>query len=690
MSSILFIFLFPYEDYFYKNNYLEAIRYSKVAFKIYSEDEVLYYLGVSELCLDQLSAARLHLEKLTKDKDKAKFYLGIVHYRLGNYIEAMDYMNEAGEAFFPKYYYLTLINLKKRDLEGAERCLNSGVDSDLKKVISHYIKNYQTLILAKERFTKRDYQEAIDLYNKVEDLFGYKEIGLALTYEKIGDYQRSLALLDTVIRNSPSRELLLNATYNAGRIEYALKNYPRAKKHLRDYLFARGNDSARFLLGKIFMEEGEFDSACIYFRDLPDTIDEYLFFKGRTDYLRGMWASAEEKFLLHREYFPNSSHADRSIYILGSINFKRGEYQQAIDYWTDLINLYPNSNYAAIAAKNVGDAYFNLRKYNDALKFYKRVKDFNPKNELKLETELKILETKYHLGLFSSLVSALNRFIGIYSDSTYARDFVATVNLRIAMILFEKKEYYAALEKLDQLIAKYPDLSAARDAILQKVKIFRKIEDKNGEKTSLKTLLERNDIKELYPYVANELGSIYKNEMKYDSALYYYNLLRNEDKYREVALLEIAQIYNALGRYEEAELVIGQFINEFPNAALIFEAYILKSEIIKNQGDYQKAINVLRELNEKFGPKPEVFLRIGKIYAENRNYQAARDCYLKASEYFKENRDDAARSLILAADVSLIMGDIKVAKELYLKASLFALSKDVKREAGKKLISLNE
>lgn len=690
MSSILFIFLLPYEDYFYKKNYLEAIRYAKLAYKIFLEDETLYYLGISELCLDRLPAAMANLEELTKKKEDASFYLGIIHYRLGNYIKAMAYMNDARDVFLPKYSYLTLIHLKDRDLKEAEKYLNSVADSYLKETISQWIKNYQTLVDAKNAFIDMDYQRTIELINKVEDFFGYKEIGLALAYERLGDYQKSLIFLDTVIRNPPSYGLLLNATYNAGRIEYALRNYKRAEGYLRDYLSTQENNAAKFLLGKIFMEEGNLDSASIYFKDLPDTIDEYLFYKGRIDYFRGMLASAEERLLLHREYFPNSFYADSTVYILGEINFKQGKYRLAIDYWTDLINLYPNSNYAAVTAKKIGDAYFNLKRYNDALEFYKRVKDFGPQNELKLETELKILETKYQLGLFNSLIGALNRFIETYSDSVNARDFVAAVNLRIAMILFEKEEYYSALEKLNQLITKYSDLSVARDAILQRAKVFRKIGDKNGEKASLKILLERKDIRELYPYVVNELGTIYKNEMKYDSALYYYNLLLKIEMYREIALLEIARIYNSLGRYEEAELVIERFINEYPNSSLIFDAYILKSETIKNQGDYNKAVNVLKELSDKYGPKPEVFLRIADIYVDNRNYQAARDYFLRASEYFKENRDDAARSLIRAGDVSLIMGDIKIAKELYLKAALFALSIDVKQEASKKLTSVNE
>lgn len=441
-------------------------------------------------------------------------------------------------------------------------------------------------------------------------------------------------------------------------------------------------------MGRIFFIEGKYDSAAYYFNELPDTIDEYLYYIGKNDYYRGLWGSAEEKLMRHREFFPGSVYADRAIYLLGLINFKRREYAQAITLWQELVQLLPNSNYAITAVKGIADAYFELKDYKKALGNYRKVKEYKPPESIDLETKLKIYETLYHLKRYLSLVDALRRFIEENSNSSV--ELIPKTRLRIAKILFDEKEYYQSLAELNKIIENYALLSITNEALVERSKVCKKIGNMYEMKSSLRQLLLRNDAREYYPYAVNELGMEYLHELKYDSALYYYNILLNYNNYREMALFEIAQIYKRLGQYEEAVTMIDKLISEFPNSIFLLDAYLLKSESFRHRGNYEKANILMKELLEKMGERPEIYLEIGNIYFEIQDYFNARENYLLACEEFKQKRNEAAKALILAGDASIIIGDKKNAKEYYLRANMIAESPTLKDQSVTKLNALGE
>lgn len=689
MNSLFFLFLLPYKDYFYIHKFDLANRYAQISFKVSPEGEVLYYQGIMNAILKNFDKAIDALEKLPQDDTYVNYYLTLSYFRLGEYERCKRYFKKEDD--FPQlYYYRVLVCLKKGMIDEAKRYLNMALESETKRIYLKILDDYETLKDAREKYYNREYKEVIRLCSTIENFDAHRQLYLALSNAEIGEFKRSLVLLDSVIRYAPDSELVMEGVYQAGRINFILKNYEISRNYLKDYLSKKERPSARFFLGRIFTEENNFDSAYHYFKNLPDTIDEYLFFKGRTEYFLGQWQSAEEKLSRHRKFFPNSIYADRVTYILGSINFKRNEYQSAIDYWTDLINLYPKSIYAASALKGIGDAYFNLKKYKEALKSYKSVKDYKPSESLQKEVNLKIYETYYFLGRYPTLIEALRRFIEANPDTTESGGMVAQTQLRIARILYEKEEYYSALSELDLLIEKYPNSLIVKDVYLERARIYRVIGDCKGQKDALYSLLKVENAKDYYNYAINELGEIYKTEMKYDSALYYYNLLLNEVKHRELAIFEIAQIYSLLGRYGESDLLVSRLIDEYPKSGYLLDAIRLYVKSKKNQGDYQSALNFLKGMNSRTEPMPEVFFEIGNLYFEMKDYKSAYENYLLASECYKENRDGIARALIMAGDAMMALGDKKEAKNLYLKAGIFAQSRQLKDEATRKMAITNE
>ena len=666
-----------------------ASRYFQLISSIEPSYEAYYNNTICAVANGELEKASDLGQRACSEKPECLYFLGIAYYQLGRYEHAaqcLKLLRKKNMKIWQADYYLGLLYLKQNKLTEAMQYLDSVPNSNNKTWLINYIKNYKLLVEAQEKLKHGQYQEALGLYNNIDNFFGSKELGIALAFAKMGEYKKSLDLLNTVIKDSQDRQLISQSLFEAGKISYLSNDLIHAQDYLRKYLDIEPNDIGWFLLGKIYWNDAKYDTAAIYFNMLPDSIDAYLFYKGRTDYFLGSWGKAEEQLLRHREIFPNSTYGDRAIHILALINFKRKEYNQAIDFWRELVDFHPKSSYVAMAIKGIGDAYFDMKEYRNAIKSYRRVKAYEPAAMLDMETDLRIYETQYYLGKYPSLVDALRSFIEENPNS----NLVPKTHLRIAKILFEKEEYYQSLAELDKLIEGFSESPVANEALIEKARVCERLDKTREMKNSFQYLLAKENAAEYYSYAANELGNIYSRESKNDSALYYYNLLLESAQYRERAVFEIAKIYHTLGQNEGAVAMINKLITEYPSSVFLLEVYILWSKIHKSNGNYPEAINMLNDLVQKIGPKPELYIEIGNIYFELGDYPNARDKYLLASEQFKQNRDESANAMILAGDAARAIGDKKNAHAYYLQANLIAKSLILKNQATAKMNTTGE
>jgi len=689
LSSIIIIFLISAPDFPNGQSFEDALRYFDMMSAIEPSYDNYYHAGVYALLSGDLDKSQKYLEAILEKKPQVHYYLGVVYFQLGLYDRSAEHFRrllKKQNDIWQAYYYLGLIELKQNRVDAAMEYFKETPDSVDIVLLIDYIEDYDQLVDARRDYEKGFFNSAIKQYIQVDYFFGYREIGLALAFLGEKEYKTGLALLDSVIKHSDNEPLVERATYETAKIYYYLKDNDNARRYLKEYLKHQHEDQALFLLGMTFGNESRYDSAIYYFTGLPDSVDRYLFQKGRTNYFLGFWGKAEELLLRQREYFPDSPNGDRATYILASINFKRKEYDHAIDFYYELVNIYPKSVYAATAQKSLGDAYFNLQMYERALQAYERVDEFEPSQDLKEHTDLMIYETLYYLKKYTSLLEALQHFV----DNNPGTDLALNTQLRIAKILLLNKEYYRSLSVLTGVIESRPGSSIAYRAAIEKARVYQAIGDIDDVKSIYKELLTEEAAGYYHSYVAYELGVIYLEESKFDSALSYYNLLLADEQYREKAIFEIAKIYNILGQNNESETMIDKLITEFPSSVFLVDAYILKSKTYRKTGYFDQAVAILAELIRNVGKRPEVFMEIGSIYFEIENYRKARDNYLLACEYYEQNRDDAARALLFAGDASVGLDDKKAAREYYIQANLIAQSLSLKNQANAKINAIDE
>ncbi len=689
MSSILFLIVFPGIDYLHQNNFHEASRYYTVYSSIAPSHESYFGAAICALTDNRLEESIKLFQSIAYTQPEIFYYLAVAYYRLGAYEKSARFFRYIAGTKYPVwliYHYLGLIELKRNRIEEAISYFARMPASFDRMQLADYVEDYNRLVKAQNKYIDGQYDEAISLYREVEHFFGYREIGCALSFAKKGEYDKGIALLDSVIRRSNDSRLVARSMLEAAEVCISSQRSSRARQYLIALLDIEANDKARFLIGKTYSDDAQYDSASLYLRDLPDSVDRYLFYKGRTDYFRGEWGKAEESLLRHREDFPDSEYGDRAMFILASINFKRKEYHHAVDFWNELVSMYPHSTFAAAAQKGIGDAYFNMEEFEKALSAYRTVQHYDTSSAQESRVTLRIYETLYHLNKYPSLMYALQRFV----EENPQSELVPATRIRIAQMLFNEKEYYQSLALLDRVIEDYSHGSVVNKAFIEKARVYQAIGNRQGAKTVFRQLLSRNDAARYHSYAAHELSSIYFDEAEYDSALYLYNLLLDDEDYREKAIFEIAKIYDALGQNEESDMMIDKLISEFPASAFLFDAYILKARAHKKQGYYSEAIKILNDLIKKVGQKPEIYIEIGDVYFEMEDYLRARENYLIACNHFKQKRDEAAQTLLLAGDASIAIGDKKAAREYYLQAHLIAESVTLKDQAAAKINTISE
>lgn len=667
----------------------DEVRFNDIEMATEPSYDNHFRAGLSRLAHGEFEESIGLLEGVKNVIPEAYYYLGVAYYRLGEYersARCFEDFNEYRTDIWQAYYYLMLINVRQGNLNYATHLLGRIPDIEERQGIQKYLSNYEKLSAAREMHIGKRYDEALDLYKQVEGFRGYREIGMALTYARMGRYKESLTLLDSVIDHSSDEMLVQWGLLEAGRELALLQEMRKAKQYLRRYLEIKSDDNAKFLMGKILNEEAKYDSARMYLKDLSDTIDAVLFYKGRTDYFLGLWGKAEDKLLRHQESFPKSMYADRTLYILASINFRRKEYGNAVQFWQDLVDSFPQSPYVASALQGIGDSYFNISEFSNAMSAYNRVAEHYPSERISAEVSLRIYETGYPLGYYPSLVDALKRYVRDNPGSLL----VDRVRLRIAKINYERGDYYQSMHELDRIIEDYKNHTIEVEALMQRIQVCQALNDRTELSVSLRSLLENENAADFRLYAANELGALWAEEMRYDSALYYYNLLLESGTYRENAILKIAGLYGKLGRHQEAIAMTDRLIAEYPRSAYRIDAVMLKSRALKNEGYYSAAIGILQDLIDEMGERADVYLEIGNLYFESEEFLDARKSYLQACELYTQSREDAAEALIFAGDASVAIGDVAKGKEYYLHANMIAESHLMKNKAMQKLTALNE
>ncbi len=658
---------------FYQENFTDAEKHFAMALDLSKTEpaQYQYYYGLSLVLQNKYQTAESIFIKMSPFPD-LEYWLGFLRAERGDYLASQRYLTEAINKdgwWWPHAAYI-LAYIKK----------------EIDPLFDFHADERLRLLKAGLFFKNKKYDQALDLYSTIKNYQPYRRIGEAMIYEMKDSLELALSIFDDVIAATEKKELKKISYLHGGRISLNLSKISLAKSYFLNYLKLTDekNEPVCFQLGKIYFDEAQYMSALTYLNQLSDTVDDYLFYKGRAYYRLNQHETAIKLLNRHHQLFPGSSYGDRTLIILGNLYWKKRDYKRARYFWLKLTELHPDSRYLAFAQMRVGDSFVRENEHANALKAYRKVLDFKPSATLMDDARLAIEEMKYRLNIYPTYHDALKAFLRKYAQS----DKASAVQLKLANLFIESNELHQAIQLLEKIIKQYVDL--ADEALLMLAEVYKRLGNTGQEKNSYHQLITQFANTPNAYLGSLELAKIYAAEKNFDSSLYYYNLLLDNKDYQSKALLEIGRLYRTLKKYNEAILVLKRLSNETEGREFFDEVNIELSKVHKEQGNLDEAIKTLKILEERKINNAEVSILKGDIYNLKQDYSAARDAYLRAAELYSGQRNKAAHALTLAATMSQAANNIADARNFYNQALFLASDERLKIEIKTKLEKLNE
>ncbi len=427
-----------------------------------------------------------------------------------------------------------------------------------------------------------------------------------------------------------------------------------------------------YLRGEVFYKKGEIEKAMRIF--LSDTNSEFkknaTFGAGWCAYSQGKYSESSELFenflkicqekelehyALYRlarallkqgkveslEYFerivkefPDSPLKDDAYLLLGKINFLLNKYDEAIKWLNSLIKEFPSSRWSANAYKYLGEIFASNGNYDTAIDYYKKILLLNwVSTDLLDEARYNIEEIKWKKGEYSTRTNMYKAFTSKYPNS-----------LKTPFLLLQIGEYYEAARRYDlaiqfnnKVLREYKESEEANEALLNLVRFYQEIGDRNKAIKLLKEGL--NNRPELSNNINLKLGEIYHEKGEPNKSIMHYNKV-NSDNLKPYTLYQIGIIYQELGLFKEARIPLNDIIENFNDSEYSDKAYLLLAKTYLHEGSLKKAIEIINEGLNKLNEKETASLLHFKagIYCEFKDEEAF-DLYQKSANLTFDNKE---------------------------------------------------
>lgn len=392
-----------------------------------------------------------------------------------------------------------------------------------------------------------------------------------------------------------------------------------------------------------------------------------------------------EEFL---EKFPDSLWREEILYSLGWIYYKEGKVELAIQQFKEVGEKSYDPELKINALCLVGDLLSEIGDLDSAIQQYDYVLKNYPESIYAEYAQYQLAVDFYHKRDYDSAILALNNLVQNFPKSSL----LDKVYYQLGLAYFKKGEYELALEEINYLLKKSPDSPLKDKALLYKAVILfnmgdyenaSKLAQMQGNSVYAHFLLaqicihkkewtlaeqEYNFLKEhitdpqILPYLYLQIGELKFNLGDWEQALANFQnavQLTKESDIREEAIYWQAWSYYKKGQARKAIECFGHLKN---SSDFWEESRFYSASILKEEKDYQKAIELLQEViknGKKFNRLAA--LKLGDIYTEINETTKAVTTY---------KRLEKAPYDIISAEASFKIGEILESQGKYPEAIL--------------------
>jgi len=612
--------------------------------------EAYLNLSVIDIRLNQLDKALNEAKKAAHygKKTEAVYLEGVINYFQGDLEKAVSKfktINEWQYVFFLENLYNFSMG-EKLSPEITERLPDSLIfcfvfhEKDTSRILN-WIEDLQLplwqnfLVMGYLSYKRNTYRRALNYFEESYKLRPAKYTGIYIISSlfQLSEYDSLLSF----IKKNPINTPLTN--YIKGEVFYKKGEINKAMQIFLSDTVSEYKTNSMFGAGWCAYRQADYSKSVDLFESFikinkERELEQYALYRLARALLKQGKVESLEYFKRIVNEFPDSPIKDDSYLLLGKINFLLNNYDEAIKWLNSLIAEFPSSQWSANAYRYLGKISAKKGDYAMAIGYYMKILSLGSVSaDLLDEARYNIEEIKWKKGEYSTKINMYKAFTDKYPKS-----------LKTPLLLLYIGEYYEAARRYDlaiqfnnKILTEYKESEEANEALLNLVRFFQEIGDRNKAIKLLKEELRNRP--ELSNDIYLKLGEIYHESGELNKSIEYYKQV-SSDILKPYTLYQIGIIYQELGLFNEARIPLNNIIENFNNSEYLDEAYLLVAKTHFQAGSLKKAIEILNQGLETLEDKKSAPLLHFKaeIYCEFKDEEAF-DLYQKSANLTYDNKE---------------------------------------------------
>ena len=324
--------------------------------------------------------------------------------------------------------------------------------------------------MGKADFFKLDYIPAKRTFDFVATEFIYNDIAyvanmcLIKTYLQTEEYPKAIAAIEqlqakTAGLNKLPKELMRNVDFTIADYYIATKDYNNAVKYLKSGILLNKDRDLRtramFILGQIYMKQGDSERATAQFKKVIKRNPEYeMVFESRMNIAKvGTADNASELYKMMNKMLRdpnNEDYRDRIYYAMAELALREGDQSKAINYLRKSVAAYKeNQIQRAQSSLKVASMFFDASQYELAQAYYDTaVTSMNRETE-GYDSIMNISQTLNELVMYASVVRDQDSLLRVAAMDSVSRNIL--IDKIIAQVIEQEEMERQQREYEEQL-----------------------------------------------------------------------------------------------------------------------------------------------------------------------------------------------------------------------------------------------
>ena len=327
------------------------------------------------------------------------------------------------------------------------------------------------LVMGKAHFYKHDYIPAKRTFDFVATEFSYNDIALVAnlwlikTYIQTEEYPKAVAMIEQLLAKSAGvskqpKELMRNVDFTIADYYIAVKDYNKAVTYLKSGIILNNDRDLRtramFILGQIYMQQGDSERATAQFKKVIKRNPEYeMVFESRMNIAKvGSANNAKELYKMMNKMLrdsKNEDYIDRIYYAMAELALREGDESKAIDYLRKSVaNFKDNQIQRMQSSLKVASMFFDNNEYELAQAYYDTAVSSMNRNYEGYDSIMNISQTLNELVMYASVVYEQDSLLRVADMDSISRNNLID---RIIAEVMEQEERERELQEYEEQLA---------------------------------------------------------------------------------------------------------------------------------------------------------------------------------------------------------------------------------------------